>query len=166
MKFIIAIAALTLVAAPVQADVQHHSFPNVGLTGTYCSTYINGSYGSTSCSRGLTDAEMAADKARYSFEVQNGAKRMGLQPNHCEALITRKSVELKPYLSSIRLSPNLQQAEIDLCKGNLRKGKPYTAWATAQNKADSGCDPVPDVLCLRNGVIDSDFRDVYSYEVN
>ena len=80
-----AAAALALGAAPAKADVYSHSFPGIGPTGTYCTTIINGTSGSTSCSRGLTDAEMKADQKSWNGDVTKALAAQGLPANHCIA---------------------------------------------------------------------------------
>jgi hypothetical protein len=80
-----AAAALTLAAAPAKADVYSHSFPGVGPTGTYCTTIINGTSGSTSCSRGLTDAEKKADQKKWNGNAAKALVAQGLPANYCVA---------------------------------------------------------------------------------
>ena len=158
MKLFTALAALTLIAAPVQAEIYSHSFPNVGTTGTYCTTTIIGSYGSTRCSRGLTPSEQKADKAQWMAKYHAGAKKLGLPSNHCEALVKAKGDELfaAGYISEIAVGKTMRWADILVCQGDIAKGKTYSPFPEAEAKRAAGCDPRGHEAgnCYRNGVLD------------
>ena len=113
MKLLSVVAAASLAVAPAQAEVYSHSFPGVGPTGTYCTTVINGGAGSTSCSRGLTNAEQAADKAQWQQKTTRAAKAQGLPGNYCQQLIAKAKGS---------------DGDLILCQGAVQRGEQWNPY--------------------------------------
>ena len=132
MKLFTALAALTLIAAPVQAQHQFssHSFPGVGPTGTVCTTSLIGSYGSTRCSRGLTSAEKEADKAQWSETTSVAASQQNLPANYCETQVAKADAIFAETHHRIwadtprvqAMGPSLK-ASLLSCQGAVQDGK-------------------------------------------
>ena len=89
MKLFTALAALTLIAAPAQAEVFSHHMPNVGPTGMTCSTFLRGSSAKTICSRGLTEAELAADEAEWARKSAAASEQHGHSADYCKVQSAR-----------------------------------------------------------------------------
>ena len=118
-----AAAALTLGAAPAHADTYSHSFPGIGPTGTYCTTIINGNSGSTSCSRGLTAAEVKADEAQWAKQTAKGLKAQGKPANFCQSQAA-KAQAIRVAARGAADSSNVW-ADVLVCQSKVQSGQ---AW--------------------------------------
>ena len=162
MKRFIAIAATAICCMgnemPAKADYYSHSFPGVGPHGTTCSTFINGNYGSTSCSRNLSPAELAADKAQHNAKIASGLRAAGLPSNYCSESFIRneaKSRGLDRYHGS-KLSTDLfYSSEVNSCTGwfaGTFKGiySSYHRLSELVQRQQTGCD-MSSGFCRVNG---------------
>ena len=158
MRYPLAIVFLLLFTAPVKADYYHHSYPDIGPTGVYCTSTYGRSYGTTRCSRGLTKEEMANDKAMWDKRYRESTKRLGLASNHCEVLVPAKAEELysSGYLFESQAQPSAQEHEVFMCRMSIADGERYTPYRIAQRYKDGGCDPGHPWQCQR---MDFDWSD-------
>ena len=138
-----ALACLAIVA-PANAQVhsyQHH-FPGIGPTGTSCRTLIVGSYGRTHCSRGLTDAEAAADRQQWNAKTSAALSRQGLPANYCTQIAQRaESARKQAHAIVFASMPSITYRSRNagdkiLCEGEIQRGAngytPFFARAEAR----------------------------------
>ena len=150
MKTLSILLAAALSGSPSLADTYHHSFPDIGPTGTYCTTYSSGSYGRTTCSRGLTKEEQRIDKIQHQQKIKAGLKKAGLPANYCTTHLEKLFSKLKPWTMgagneyvSAAFGLNLERIS---CEGfysgtfsNIYSK--YAPFAEAYAKREAGCPP-------------------------